>query len=477
MSGDDGTLNDSTLEIDAVTAEAAAEADLVDGRYEIEAEMDRGTFGLVYRARDVWLERPACVKTIAPEFLSDESTRRRFKREAAALAAVRSENVVQVYSFGPHMEGFFLAMEYVRGKSLQALLDEHERHGARVPLVRALSILRQVTEGVAAVHRAGVVHRDLKPSNIVIEELTGRPVVVDFGLAVKANDVRLGMSWNAVIGTPEYMAPEQIDPDGLGPPTFATDVYGLGCTAYEMFTGHMPFEDNNPIKLLERQMRELPKAPSSFSAELAPLDPILARALAKRPSDRFANADELSRALAAVSRRVMPPLPEPIEDLDGMSVAFRISAVSDPGEDAAPAARRIVLVDDDAEFRTNAAHAAQLACFGVTVRIKSLRSGAHAIRDIRDKLPDLVILSADMIEPDGVETLARIRDLANGRAAHVLVVGKSLGPDERWKFSILGVESFLEKPVDVVKLVEVIGETASRAGWLPKKRPTEEVAG
>jgi len=163
----------------------------------VEAQLGKGAMGVVLRVRDIGLDRDVALKLIAPPFIADPSAATRFRREAAALAAIRNEHVVQVYSFGPHEGSFFFAMEYVRGPTLEALMRQHADHGAFVPLHRALTILLQVASGLDAAHHAGIVHRDVKPSNIVIEEHTGRPVLVDFGLAHRGR-----LEASEVVGTP-----------------------------------------------------------------------------------------------------------------------------------------------------------------------------------------------------------------------------------------------------------------------------------
>ncbi|MCC7542102.1 MAG: protein kinase [Deltaproteobacteria bacterium] len=440
----------------------------VDGRYELERVLDRGSFGLVYVGRDVWLERPVCVKMIAPEHVAEALALRRFRREAVAHASVRSEHVAQVYSFGPHEDGYYLAMEHVQGRNLQDLIDEHTRHGARLPLLRAVSILRQICEGAAAIHRAGVVHRDIKPRNVVVEEATGRPVLIDFGLALKPAEKKALSGPLQVVGTPEYMAPELVDGSTFGPISAATDVYALACTAFELLVGHTPFEDPNPYKLLKRHLTELPAAPSSFLRELAPFDAVLSRALAKHPHHRFGSAAELGQALARAAEQARPPLPPSEDPLDMPSGVHRIQ-VPDLPTDVVPrpaVSRRVLVVDDDPEFRSFATRAAQIAFYGHDVRTKAVKTGSHALRDVAEKAPDLIVLDYDMPGLDGIDTLARIRDHAHGMAARVVIVSGKIGTGRRHELDLLGVDTVVAKPVEMPMLVDALANVAARAGWL-----------
>ena len=273
-----------------------AEGTVIDGRYRIESELGRGGMGLVHLARDTWLDRQLAVKVIAPLWAANSTAASSFLREAKALAFVRSQYIVQVYAFGVHEGSYFLAMEYVRGRTLRQILAEHHAHDNTVPTHRALTIVTQIAEGVDAVHAAGIVHRDIKPANIIIEENTGRPVLVDFGLAVPRDDPSAALA----IGTPHYMAPEQAGAGVPGATVGAgTDIYALGCTAFQMLTGRLPFESDDQAQLIRMHARKPPPAPSSIRKDLAPFDAVLLRALAKDPADRYATCGAMTHDLAA----------------------------------------------------------------------------------------------------------------------------------------------------------------------------------
>ncbi len=420
---------------------------LIDGRYELEAELGRGAMGVVYRARDVELGRSVALKLIAPEYARSSRVAAYLQREARALATIRSNHVVQVYASGPHKESYFFAMEFIRGRSLDSIINEHKAHGTFVPMYRALTILRQIARGLSAVHAAGIVHRDVKPANIVIEENTGRPVLVDFGLAVSAD------AHAESAGTPTVMAPEQGRLNEGGIVTIRTDIYSLGCTAYKLLTGRLPFESKTIPELIRAHMTEEAKPVSSLRADLAPFDPVFARALAKNPDERYATAEELALALDQAESRWVPP------ELSGAALPTGVFSQPGPG-------LRALVVDDDDMFRAFAARAVKLAFQEVPVRVLAAGSGIEALTTALHNPPNLVLLDFDMPGLDGINTLSRLRVLPGGLEARILVVSARAQEQERWRFSVLGVHDFLAKPVQLQDLVDTVARIAHRSGWM-----------
>jgi eukaryotic-like serine/threonine-protein kinase len=432
----------------AIAAAELAPGTVIDGRYRIESELGRGGMGLVHLARDTWLDRPLAVKMIAPLWAANSTAASSFLREAKALAFVRSQFVVQVYAFGVHEGSYFLAMEYVRGRTLRQILAEHRAHRDTVSTHRALTILTRIAEGVDAVHAAAIVHRDIKPANIVIEEDTGRPVLVDFGLAVPRDDPSAALS----MGTPHYMAPEQA---GAGVPGstvgVGTDVYALGCTAFEMLTGRLPFESEDQAQLIRMHSRKSPPPPSSIRKDLTPFDSVMLRALAKDPDERYPSCGAMADELAAAGEKwstktlTLPPPPPRVEPNRPLSV---------------------LVVDDDRVFAKFAAQAVQLAFFrhrkDLRVMVKGAGSGEEAIDRAVQEPPDLVLLDFDMPGLDGVDTLSRLRALPGGDAARVVVISGRVTSSDRWRFAVLGVHDFVKKPIDFRRLVDRLEGIARR---------------
>jgi len=286
---------------------------LLASRYLLEKRLGRGAMGQVYLARDQnLLTRQVAVKTVRPDILSDEDLQEgeaiaRFEREARAAASIRHPNVVDVNDFGKSIDGvFFLVMEYVQGETLFHLL---RREGTVNPQ-RAATIMQQVVAGVEAAHDAGILHRDLKPANIFLMQQKrktggedGFVKVGDFGLAKIVNADRAevtsasGPASRGIIGTPEYMAPEQMQP---GEQLDArADIYALGTIAYHMLGGRPPFT-GNITQLIAQKLMQAPPPLSSLRSDISPeLETSIMKALAKDVADRPSSASEWFESFAA----------------------------------------------------------------------------------------------------------------------------------------------------------------------------------
>jgi serine/threonine-protein kinase len=414
--------------------------------------------GVVYLASDVMLGRKVAIKMLLPDQPYGAEQLAAFKREASALAAVRDEHVVHVYAFGEHRGMPYFVMEFVRGTDLEALIAQHARHQSVVPLHRALTILAQVARGLGAVHRAGVLHRDVKPANIIIEEGSGRPVLIDFGLVNllgnRGNDTHAE-------GTPDYMAPEVWQPS-LGPISTASDVYSLGCTAYELFTGRPPFfEAEGVAAIMSAHLVQSAPVVSARRPELFAFDPVFVQTLSKSPAERY--PDPLT--FAAALRDVAPPSAQP--ELPVWSNPFVAPVVAAAPPQAPPAADQpvhILVIDDDPIFRKVITRAAQLAFQDALVQVTAAVSGAEALEQAAQTPPDLVLLDYNMPELNGLDTLSRLRALPSGAGARVLVVSGSVRSLERWPFAVLGVQDFYDKTGGLPPLVDLIGKVADQLG-------------
>ncbi len=451
---------------------------VVDGRYHVEGVVGHGGMGVVYLAKDTGLSRLVALKMIAPRWLGDDGVVSSFQREAKALASIRSQYVVQVHAFGLHEGSYFFAMEYVRGRTLRQIVTEHREHGDTISPLRTLTILLRIAEGIDAVHATGIVHRDVKPSNVVIEEDTGRPVLVDFGLAVPSADPEAALA----IGTPQYMAPEQA---GVGVPgatvTARTDVYSLGITAFEMLAGKLPFESKDLSQLMRQHARKPPPALSSIRRELAPFDAAIARALAKDPEERFATCLAFAEVLRAAGQRLvnstLPTLPPPAIEAHGVPSLPRPARTPQLGEaiDGRDRPFNVLVVDDSPVFRRHTVQAAKLAFFrhnkSLRIVVEGAGSGQEALARAAAEPPDLVILDFDMPGLDGADTLARLRDLPGGGTARVVVLSGRVGPADRWRFASLGVNDFVAKPIDFRQLVDRIEGIARRHEETGRLRP------
>jgi serine/threonine-protein kinase len=258
------------------------------GRYEPLDVVGEGSMGRVWRAFDPLAQRVVAIKTLKPDFLIGahaEDHLQRFRREAQAAARLDHPNIVTIHDVG---EDYF-AMEMIEGATLQALL--HER-GRLVP-EEAFSILQPVAEALDHAHALGTVHRDIKPANIMVLP-DGRPKIMDFGVAHLSSGAITADG--LTMGSPAYMAPEQVV---AGRADDLTDIYSFGVVAYEMLTGHRPFQGSGIASILYKVVNEPPPVASSWSNDLpAHFDAVLRRALAKEPSERFKSARALVAALA-----------------------------------------------------------------------------------------------------------------------------------------------------------------------------------
>ena len=263
--------------------------------YRIEELIGRGGMGLVYRVRHVDLNRIYALKVLSPDLAEDQQFRDRFKRETRIAASLHHPNVVAIHYAGDHEGLLFFVMDYVTGTDLREILS---RSGALDP-GRAVELLDQFASALDAAHRRGLVHRDVKPANILITVRDGEEhaYLTDFGLAKKF-DTASGLTVKgAVVGTVDYMAPEQI----TGAHTDArTDIYALGCVLYQMLTGSVPYERENSVATLFAHVHEPPPPlePSVRTAYPA-FEPVLEKAMAKDPDDRYLSAGDFARDAAA----------------------------------------------------------------------------------------------------------------------------------------------------------------------------------
>ena len=266
------------------------------GRYLLRDLLGQGGMATVHLADDTVLDRPVAVKSMLGDMSREPSFRERFRREAQAVARLNHTNIVAVYDSGEDVndDGVhvpFIVMEYVEGGSLSSVLREDiAAHGA-MPTDRALKITADVLAALAASHEQGLVHRDIKPANVM---LTRRGVVkvMDFGIARAMQSGVTSMTQTGmVVGTPQYLSPEQ----ALGKAVDArSDLYSVGCLLFELLTGHLPFESDSALGMAYQHVQETPPAPSTLNAAVPPaVDALVARALRKDPAHRFQTADEM----------------------------------------------------------------------------------------------------------------------------------------------------------------------------------------
>jgi serine/threonine-protein kinase len=262
------------------------------GRYELQGVLGRGGFATVYRAHDPTTGRAVALKVLHPHLADDPAVRERFVREGQALGRVRHPNVVAVYEAGEVGRTVFLATELIEGRTLSA----HCAERGPLPFAEALAIADQIAAALEALHAAGLVHRDVKPQNVLLETATGRAVLLDLGLVRALGSASVTRS-DVFVGTPGFMAPEQLRAGGQVTPR--TDVYQLAATLYTLLTGRPPFE-GDPAQVLTAVLSERPPDPRALRPDLPPaVAVVLMQALAKDPDQRPAGARELIARLRA----------------------------------------------------------------------------------------------------------------------------------------------------------------------------------
>jgi len=261
--------------------------------YEVRRLVGHGGFATVYAALDTQLKRDVAIKVLRPELGAEPTMRERFRREAEAVARLRHPHIVPIYAVGEGEGLAWYIMPLITGESLRARLERENR----LPTALVRRMLIEAAEALTAAHRAGLVHRDIKPDNILLDGEETRVLLTDFGIAKAFGGDARGLTGSGVvIGTPQYMSPEQ----ATGEPVDArSDLYALGVVAYQMLAGEMPFVGISVAAVLLKQVTEDAPTVTRRRPDCPPdLAVAIARCLAKSPHDRWSSADDLLRALA-----------------------------------------------------------------------------------------------------------------------------------------------------------------------------------
>jgi serine/threonine-protein kinase len=396
--------------------------------YRIEERIGRGGMGVVYRAQHLNLQRRAAIKIIAPDLAESEGFRERFTREARIAAALQHPNIVTVYDAGEVDGLLYLAMQYIQGEDLAAIL----RADGRLRPYRAIDVCRQVASALDAAHAMGLIHRDVKPANVLIE---GRNAfLTDFGLTKQAGTNAQLTRAGDVVGTIHYVAPEQIEGRRV---SARSDVYALGCLLYHCLSGQVPFAHETDVAVIYAHLSEQPPSLSELRPELPEgLDAVMAKALDKSPDRRFPSCGDMISAARAVIDAA-GPLSETIPP--------RASQIATPEiREAAAAARRPRVLLGGLDDRTRA-----VARVALGDRVDVLEAPAQATADrAREERPDLVILDWALSGAAGVEAL---RNDALTRDAKVLLLVDDGGKASR-EAAAAGADERLAAPFSPLQL-------------------------
>ncbi|MER2563393.1 MAG: protein kinase [Myxococcaceae bacterium] len=287
---------------------------VIDGRFQVDAHIGEGGMGEVYRATHIYLKRTVALKVLHRKLVSNQDAWARFQREAELVSQLEGPNIVRVFDFGRLSDGQpFLSMEFVEGETLDKVLSR-----GPLDVKDAATMLAQVCEGLSEAHALGIIHRDLKPPNIMLgKRRDGRAIakILDFGIArlAAAGQEKLTAT-GAVIGTPSYLAPEQAQGGDIDA---RTDMYSLGCVAFELLTGRPPFQAESLARLIMMHLQERPRPLSAFRPALGEwpaVNDVVMKALEKDPRARFQTVNDFAEALtAAVQGRAKEPAPPPPE--------------------------------------------------------------------------------------------------------------------------------------------------------------------
>jgi eukaryotic-like serine/threonine-protein kinase len=266
---------------------------LFDGRYRIQRKLGAGGMADVYLAEDQELGRRVAIKILNGRHANDDQFIERFRREAKNAAALNHPNIVSIYDRGEAEDTYYIAMEFLDGRTLKELIVGR---GA-APINVAVEYARQILSALRFAHRHGIVHRDIKPHNVLVDG-EGRVKVTDFGIA-RAGTSQMTET-GSIVGTAQYLSPEQARGGEVDP---RSDLYSLGIVLYELLTGKTPFDGETPVEIAMKHLSNAPKPPSALRPDVPPeLDMVVLRALAKNPDDRYQSADEMEADLDRVAR-------------------------------------------------------------------------------------------------------------------------------------------------------------------------------
>jgi class 3 adenylate cyclase len=289
------------------------------GPYELIEEIGRGGMAAVYRAYQSSMERMVAIKVILTSIARDESTVQRFQREARLIARLEHPHILPVYDFDGGHEPPYIVMRCLDGGTLKEVLEQ-----GSLPPAEAGYLLRQVGSALDYAHRQGIIHRDIKPSNIMIDR-EGNTFVTDFGIAriaAREEGERQITATGVIVGTPDYMSPEQAR--GVDDIDHRADIYALGVILFQMLTGRLPFAAPTTMGVLMKHIQETIPSVLALKPDLPPaMDEVISKALAKNPADRYASANELVLALTATLGDAVTTAPAQLQAATGQSIILR----------------------------------------------------------------------------------------------------------------------------------------------------------
>jgi serine/threonine-protein kinase len=351
------------------------------GKYRVDARLSVGGMGAVYRGTHILMDKTVAIKVLRPSLAADEKIVARFSREARAASRISHPNALSVTDFGEDEDGIvFLVMEYLSGKTLKQVIREE----GPLPLGRTVDILRQVGDALAAAHAQNVVHRDLKSDNIMLltTSVGDHAKVLDFGIA-KINEPEgefdTGLTApNLVIGTPQYMSPEQCSQESEI--DARSDIYSFGVILYEMLVGHVPFGGDSPTMVMMKHLQDPVPSVLDERKDLPPsIGRVVARAMAKLPANRYQTINELIEDLTIAAGMT-------VLKLDPVPVTTPLSVVEDPDE--------ITMVRPRVKMAPPPRHAPMTVPIGQPAPAQPPRSGFNPVKILIPATAGLLVIFA-----------------------------------------------------------------------------------
>ena len=393
--------------------------DLVADAYEIRGLLGEGGMGEVYDAHDRLLNRRVALKVQRPG-MSDDF----LLREGRALAAIRHPGVVAVHTMARHGGTPVLVLERVHGLSLDRVIDERRARGERFGVSETMDLLLAVADTLVVVHQAGLSHRDVKPGNVMLSP-GGRVVLMDFGLVLPDAD-RAGH--RNVAGSLQYMAPEALTGTVAEGAASLGDVYALGVLAYELLTGLAPFDGAEPVELYRAKTRKTPRVTEHRPDVPAPLDELVMQMMSPDAHERPQGAEAVLWALRALRARV--------------------------GAGGAARPFSVLVVDDDPDMRE--ALTLYVRAAAPDAEIETTGDGRQAVKSVRRRVPDLLLLDLDLPDINGIEVCMLLRGMQLGDACMIVSVSGRATRADVELLQQLGVRSLEKGPTLMTELVEVV---------------------
>ena len=426
---------------------------VLEGKYRLVDELGRGSMGVVYLAEDLHLRRTVAVKFLLPELGRSRDCADRFRQEAVAMAAINDANVAQIFTFGEVSGTPYFAMEHLDGRTTQDLIDECRESGVFVPVRTAMDILWQVLSGLAEIHRSGAVHRDIKPANVMISGDPVKATIVDFGLV---RDVRMMNDTVPMAGTPAYIAPELVEGKKDADRSLLVDIYSVGASAYELFTGTIPHMGDTWFDIVQKHVTDVPVAPSKRRPDLPRVvDHVILAAMAKDPAKRFQSCDDFLRELMIVEDWIEA---EGMPEEESLETPARRStrgpspfgARRTPGRGSSGpggGGGRLLVIDKDPEFRGLIRGTAKAAVPGCDV--EAAEDGMMALGALDQFRPSVVLLDFGDDGSNGAEMAAAIRANPEHAGTRIVAVSPDRTPVDEEVLEWLGIDLSLTKPVEI----------------------------